>query len=170
MEGRLEKNAKFKKKELAWPPAIKFLLTLIDILNAPTMNEWIHLKSTLVSTFNTRFLCSTCLEKYPTQPDRLERERNAKGCRNEFTTPIHHENGIQYLKCPGNFYSEGAATWIEYYNQFENGILPHCGGYFDQPAKAIQVLRIIQSYKVNWDLERAKQQTAKQQSRINHGR
>jgi hypothetical protein len=134
------------------------------------MNEWIQLKSTLVSIYNNRFLCEACLDKYPTQPDRLERERKVKGCKSQYDKPIHIQNEIQYYKCIGNFYSDSAATWIEYHDSYTQGIMPHHGGYFDQPAKAIQVLRIIGNYKTNWELERAKQREAQQRSRVKHGR
>lgn len=150
--------------------ALGFLNSLIDILNYPTMNEWVRLKSSLVCSFNTRFLCSECLKKYPTQPDRLERERRAKSCFSELDIPIFHEGELQYKKCPGNFFSDSAAMWIEYHNQFEKGIMPFSGGYFEQPAKAIQTMRIIGNYKMNWEIERAKTQAAKQSSRLSHGR
>ena len=151
-------------------PGMQYLSNLIDLLNYPIMNEWIGLKSTLIASFNNRFLCSTCLNLYPSQPERLEKERVIKGCYNQYDEPRHHQDDIKYYTCIGNFYSESASHWIEYLPKYELGVMPFDGSYFDQPAKAIQVMRIVHSYKIKWELDRAEKNAMKQSMRIKRGR
>ena len=130
-----------------------------------------RLKSTLTSIYNRRYLCSYCTtEKYPNQKEKLEKEKKILGCVKAYPEPIHKFDEINYTRCPGNFYSEVAACWIEAHTHFERGIMPSTGGYFDQSAKAIEVLRIIGNYKTEREVERAKQMENKKQVRLTRGR
>lgn len=151
-------------------PGLELLQSLTDILNYPTTEEWVRLKSTLISIYNRRYLCSYCTsDKYPNQPDRLEKEKKVLGCTTAYSTPVHIFDSIKYSRCPGNFYSEVAASWVEFHIHFDKGIMPHEGGYFDQSAKAIEVLRIIGNYKTERDLQRAREQENKKEVRLTRG-
>ena len=126
------------------------------MLNHPTISEWASLKATLISLHNPRFLCDKCLKKYPRQPERLEAERQALGCFDVSRETVQRIDDVGFKTCPGNLNSEGAVHWIEFHPQFQNGVMPFEGAYFDQPAKAIEVMRIIGNYKTEWELEQAK--------------
>ena len=79
-------------------------------------------------------------------------------------------DGIKYNRCIGNFHSDAAVNWIQFHEQWKVGAMPFSGNYFDQPAKAIEVMNIINNYKVNWELDRAKQSETKKSVRLQRGR
>lgn len=134
------------------------------------MMEWARLKSTLIALHNTRFLCSQCLTGNKGNPKLLEKERRIKGCWHTYGEPVHMIDGIKYSTCPGNYYDENCANLIEASEIFDKGVMLYPGAYMEQPAKAIETLRIIRTYKVNYQLERAKQKAASQRAGIKHGR
>lgn len=49
-------------------------------------------------------------------------------------------------------------SWINFYNSFEQGVLPFEGGYMDQPSKFIDVMNIIANHKQEQILENAQKQ------------
>jgi len=132
--------------------------------------EWAKLKSTLIALHNNRFLCDHCLTLYPARPKLLEKERRVKGCWDIYSDPIHKFDGIAYKTCPGNYYDNMVCSWVEAADSFDKGVMPFPGSYFDQPAKAIEVLRIIKTYKTNYQLERAREKAARQKPQVKHGR
>jgi hypothetical protein len=159
-----------KKGLIALPAAITSLLSIIDAISSLTVMEWVQLKSTLISVHNPRFDCHKCAEKYPGRPELLKKERTILGCFGIREQPIHKIEGINYYTCIGNFCDESAISWVEAHSQFELGVMPFEGGYMDQPAKAIETMRVIGNYKTNWQVERAKKQELQRKAKLSHGR
>ena len=52
---------------------------------------------------------------------------------------------ILYNKCIGNFYNGFYASLINSYHKFNDGMLPFMGGLYDQPAKFVEYMNIVQN-------------------------
>lgn len=100
----------------------------------------------------------------------LEKERKLLGCYNSYNEPIHETSDLRYTRCIGNFNSDSASSWIESSDFFEKGIMPFQGGYMEQPAKVIEVMRIIRSFKLQWEVDIAQRKKAQSKARQAHGR
>lgn len=146
-------------------------------LEISTLNETeqIGLRSTLHAMDNQNFICSTCLGQYANMPggeSRTKMNRRYKACETIEDRVVHQivQDGmlLSYNTCIGNFFSTGAVMWVEAFRKFDKGIMPYQGGYMEQPNKAIDIFRIIESDHLRRaDKQRKKQalnQTAKLRS------
>jgi hypothetical protein len=147
---------------LILPQGFESLLNFINALSSITIAEWIELKSTLTAAHNQRFNCNHCLnDKYPGRPEMLEREQTILGCKAAYQKPIHTVGNIKYKKCIGNFTDDSCYNWIEGFEFYEKGVMMFPGCFGEQPAKIIEMMRIIGNFKTEWQLKRAKQKQMK---------
>jgi len=143
---------------------------VITVLNSLTLQDYIELKSTLFASYIPRFNCEHCLNhKYHGNPKKLEIERRMLGCKDRVPTPLTQEN-LTYHRCPGNFASNQSYAWLEYHEKFKLGVMPFSGGYYEQPAKVFEIMRIVDSFKLQRDVEKAKQAELKQKVGVKRGR
>ena len=78
---------------------------------------------------------------------------------------------MEYHRCIGNFFRDDAIGWIEFHQKWDQGVMPYPGAYADQPAKVIEIMRVIGNYKLNWQTEQAKKEALKSKMRGGrHGR
>lgn len=80
--------------------------------------------------------------------------RAAKACRTIMAADVHRIGSeLSFRTCIGNFVSNTAVSWIELYAHFERGVMPYPGGLMDQPAKAIEIFRVIEAWKIEMKRE-----------------
>lgn len=137
----------------------------VDKISSMSYREHIELRSTLHALTNRDFICSTCQSKHSNRPDAqaiLDKSKKIKGCTQPLPVAIHKisqgQTRLNYSSCIGNFFSFSAMSWINFYNSFEQGVMPFGGGYMDQPSKFIDVMNIVGSYKQDEMIKSAKQQ------------
>lgn len=84
-----------------------------------------------------------------------------KGCFSPIATPVAKwKDRIYFYKCPSNYYSPYVAELSHHARHLENGLLPYSGGLLEQPAKLIELLNLLNSLRVEDEIDRLKKQTA----------
>lgn len=123
--------------------------------------DWIEIRATLQAVENPDFQCSVCLSD-PRGQDAVQSKRVGKACTEHRDSPLWVLDGIKFHTCIGNFVSESVLSWLSSYHQWKKGILPFPGGYFDQPAKAIDVFTAFEGHFQRAEQARQKKEAAKQ--------
>lgn len=149
----------------------------VDNISSISYREHVELRSTLHALTNRDFICSQCQSKHSNRADHkemLEKTKRIKGCTTPHTMPVHKisQGGVRvsYASCIGNYFSFSAMGWVNFYNSFEKGVMPFSGGYMDQPAKLIDVMNIIGSYKQDEMIRNAQAQKQAQRTRARGAR
>jgi hypothetical protein len=98
------------------------------------------------------YRCHDCKNKYKYEPERRKKYVESMACnfladkpRHQYR-PEHNNKGnpkISYNTCVGNFYFAYWASLINYYPDYEKGILPYSGSFFEQPAKFVEAMQLI---------------------------
>lgn len=102
--------------------------------------------------FEDNFNCNKCLKTYSDRPDYLKNKssydkslellQSKKGCVKPGPSKYKIEN-IKFNVCVGNFYSQSASMFIDFYYNYQRGVMPYDGSLMDQPSKIIEVFNII---------------------------
>ncbi len=126
----------------------------VDKISSMSHREHIELRSTLHALTNRKFVCSTCQSNYANRTDSaqmLAKTKQVNGCEVPHKVAVHRivqgNTRLNYSSCIGNFFSYSAMGWINFYNSFEQGVMPFAGGYMDQPAKFIDVMNVVSGFK-----------------------
>lgn len=99
-----------------------------------------------------KYRCSDCKRKYKNDKQKAEKNYELMACRYLAEKPRHNYNPehnnkgnpkILYRNCIGNYYDNYFASLINYYNKYNNGILPFNGGLFEQPSKFVEVMELV---------------------------
>jgi hypothetical protein len=103
---------------------------------------------TIISTWGAMtqkiYNCALCLTH--NKPEHREKK---KFCNTPSKRVLTEYKGFfNYYRCPGSFASSWAVELISMHGLFESGQLPYEGGILDQPAKYIEVMRLIGSLKL----------------------
>lgn len=60
--------------------------------------------------------------------------------------PVFTVERVEFMSCPGNYWSQEAAAWRQMWLLFVNkGILPFDGALANQPAKVMEAFSVLQS-------------------------
>lgn len=104
---------------------------------------------------NKNFKCSDCKLKHS------ETKRNKlKGCSSALNNPVaKYKDQINFYKCPSNYYSNYVVEIMPMARHLENGLLPYSGGLMDQPSKLIELLNLINSLRLEDEIDRLEKQT-----------
>jgi hypothetical protein len=102
---------------------------------------------------NTMFRCSVCTTKYKSEPDKQARLFQNQSCKQIKEKPLFvyrpetnfmaGQRKIDYFTCIGNLYSPYWASIINYYEKYSKGIMPYSAGYFELPAKFVEVMDLV---------------------------
>lgn len=148
----------------------------VDKISSISYKEHIELRSTLHALTNRDFICSKCQSKHASRTDAeemLAKTKRIKGCEVPHAVAIHKIRqgavSINYKSCIGNFFSYSSMNWINFYNSFEQGVLPFEGGYMDQPSKFIDVMNIIANHKQEQIIDNAQKQKIASKRRGSRG-
>ena len=105
---------------------------------------------------NEEFQCHKCVSKYKGHPSAelmSKRYREQKGCfgvGDRITQRMAEKDwNMEYRTCIGNVYAPVAMTYYEMHTQYEKGNLPFPGSLGDQPAKIMDIFRVINHYKAD---------------------
>lgn len=69
--------------------------------------------------------------------------REQKGCFGPPKSGTYAIENIKFATCIGNYSDPTVSYFVEAYRRFQQGVMPYPGSYFQQPAKAIDLFRII---------------------------
>jgi len=136
----------------------------INEVSTLTFRENIELRATLHALENRDFICSVCTEPdfRPDADAMVEAKKKQKACTEIRNFALHNiKDGrlnLLFATCPGNFFSEGALHMIQAHELFEKGVMPFPGSYMEQPAKVIDIMSIIGSYKAQRILAKAEKE------------
>lgn len=107
-------------------------------------HEFVQLVSTFWFRADESFNCFSCKKKMSAGV----RDRQ-KACFTPRDREIVNYNGsIKYFTCPSNHYNAGTSRLIDMFRHFQQGVLPFEGGLLDQPAKIIEVFRIVENLEI----------------------
>lgn len=82
-----------------------------------------------------------------------------KGCSTPINNPVaKYKERILFYKCPANFYSPYVAELMGHARHLENGLLPYSGGLLDQPAKLVELLNLLNSLRIEDEINRLKKE------------
>lgn len=82
-----------------------------------------------------------------------------KGCASAINNPVaKFKDKIVFYKCPANFYSGYVAEIAAHARHIESGLLPYSGGLLEQPAKLIELINLLNSLRLEDEVDRLKKQ------------
>ncbi|NOS67246.1 MAG: hypothetical protein HOO67_02680 [Candidatus Peribacteraceae bacterium] len=98
-----------------------------------------------------KYNCHDCLKQYGKRKDAetmLQKTRESKACFDFAAEFIHNIDGqIYFKKCIGNYFNGVWVRFVEMERQYEKGVLPYPGSLSEQPAKILEIFRIIAAYR-----------------------
>lgn len=112
----------------------------VQELNELNLYDTLMIRSTVEILYNPSFNCSVCVKK----TDENYRE-NRKGCTGKRPIKRPAFQGVEYTKCPGNFYSPGHAQLLEVHRLHRKGVMAFEGGILDQPSKYIDAMGLLET-------------------------
>jgi len=124
---------------------IKSISTLTD-------KDYAEIVSTFMTLTTPKYRCSDCNRKYQCDPVKDKKLKEQNACNFYTEKPRHkytagHNNkgnpGLNYFNCVGNHYYGEWATLINYNQDYSKGIMPFTGGFFEQPAKFVEVMNLV---------------------------
>jgi hypothetical protein len=94
-----------------------------------------------------------------------------KGCHSPIKDPVAvWKQKIYFYKCPSNFYNPMIAEIASHARHIENGLLPYDGGLFDQPAKLIDVVNLLNSLRIEDEIESLEKQSQEARKQLQRAR
>lgn len=99
-----------------------------------------------------KYRCTDCKRKYKSDPIKDAKNREFMACnyiadkpRHAYTPDFNNKGNpkILYNKCIGNYFSSYWASLINFYPDYQKGILPYSGGLFEQPSKFVEVMNLV---------------------------
>lgn len=104
------------------------------------------------------FNCFECKKLYPEQ-----KRKELKGCHAPIKKPVaRYKDRINFYKCPSNFYNPMIGHLANQASKIDKGLLPYEGGLFDQPAKLIEIFNLLESLRIDDELQRLEAESKKQ--------
>ena len=102
---------------------------------------------------------------FPTQPLKLKEHQARLGCDGKRSPglvflPTYSMKGrpkIVYSKCIGNFYSFRVRDLVGYLGIYNKNIYPYAGSYYDQPAKFVEAMELVQNLHIQKQEEKEAQ-------------
>ena len=77
-----------------------------------------------------------------------------------FYKPTYNNEGnpqVNFTQCIGNYYGAFWANLINYYPQYEKGLLPFEGSLMNQPSKFVEVMSLVHNLIREKDSEKEQQ-------------
>ena len=77
-----------------------------------------------------------------------------------FYKPAYNNEGnpqVNFTQCIGNYYGAFWANLINYYPQYEKGLLPFEGSLMNQPSKFVEVMSLVHNLIREKDTEKEQQ-------------
>lgn len=134
------------------------MLKAISCINSIQPNEYASIVATYHYIFDSEFNCNNCKKKYS-----LSVRNEKKGCAvKKPTNFIKYDDILSFSKCPSNFYSPLYANFIDMFSLFSQGVLPFEGGLLDQPAKIVDIFKMVENLQAE-NLKKAKEKAEKWQ-------
>lgn len=131
------------------------------------------LQATLKAIADSRYNCTDCLKQGKGRKDGeayVKSIQESKGCRAEMPGYFHSiplENGaLQFKRCIGNFFERRWLPFVDAFRLYKNGVLPYPGSAMEQPAKVMEIFRVIEHH----ELRRAEEEARKREQRRKKGR
>jgi len=118
-------------------------------ISTMSVEEYAELSATLHTMGNDAFKCEMCLTRYKEDEDgrrRAEHHRKYRlGCFGGDGNKVFVRLGsVAFHTCPGNYWSNESAGWIELWKVWTNqSVLPFAGAIVDQPAKIMEVFAAL---------------------------
>ena len=115
-------------------------------LNQITNTDYVFIVSTIEGFTEKQFNCVECNKRYRKHPNKElmdEKLRKKMACTEIKGKARFQIDQVKYYTCPGNFYSFSVASLMEGYHNYKMGVLPYPGSFFEQPAKVIDIYKMI---------------------------
>lgn len=129
----------------------------VERLSHLTVEDHIEIIANHIS-MGKPFNCYECKKLYPEQ-----KRKELKGCHDQIKRPVaKYKDRLIFYKCPSNFYNAMVAQLFNHAGKIEKGLLPYEGGLFDQPAKLIQAYELMESLRLDDELQRLEAESKKQ--------
>lgn len=126
----------------------------IENINNLSDSEALGIVSTYFALNDADYNCTKCKKRISDTARDL-----MKGCTTKNEKPVGKwREEITYFTCPVNFYRRDYAMYIDMFRHFESGVLPFNGGLLEQPSKIIEVFSLIESLKIENELDRLEKQ------------
>lgn len=129
------------------------LVEKIKEISTITNRDYIEIVSTFMTLTEPRYRCDDCHKKYKNDPVKDKKLKESMACnyiasknRHQYKPSYDSTMGnpkILYKKCVGNYYFGEWVSIINYYPNYEKGVMPFSGGLFDQPSKFVECMSLV---------------------------
>lgn len=122
----------------------------IKAVSSLTKYEYIVILATVEASFVNAFNCNKCIASLKRRnADLLHAKQKAKGCFDLETKSFiignpFKEDPVTFKSCVGNFTALSVNYWSDLYFNFEKGEMPFNGKLGEQPAKVIELFRVLE--------------------------
>ena len=120
--------------------------------------DYVLIKTEFLQSTNQEFNCGKCLSKYAGRrkdgDEMTRKSRESKNC-TTIGRVVHSipRDGIKFKTCPANFRDLSLNYIFEAQVNYEKGIMPFSGSFFEQPNKIIECFNLIHNMKERYNLE-----------------
>ena len=143
-----------------------YLVECIKSISTVTMKDYSEICSAFITLTEPKYRCGDCKRRYSSDPYKWGKHREHMAC--NYTTekprhsykPAHVNQGnpsVMYNKCIGNYYGAFWSNLINYYPQYEKGLLPFEGSLMNQPSKFVEVMELVHNLIREKDNEKEQQ-------------
>ena len=121
-------------------------------LSSISLYEIMTLKACFKIVTRKEFQCSQCKDpKFP--KEYLDKRRRVKGCFGS-NRPVFQIDEFKFHTCIGNLWSNSFDIVMDMYNLYnKRGKLPFDGTILDQPAKILDIFKIMDSLRNEYEQE-----------------
>jgi len=147
-------------------PVIIYLVECIKSISTVTNRDYAQICSSFMTLTKPKYRCGDCKHKYSRDKERWGKHREHMACNYMAEKPRHSytpdncNSGnprLLYKKCVGNYYNGFWSNMINYYPQYEKGLLPFKGSLMEQPAKFVDVMSLVHNLIREKNIEQEKQ-------------
>jgi hypothetical protein len=93
--------------------------------------------------------------------EQAHKYRESKGCFAPRPMVVHKIGDLHFKSCIGNFFDYSVISLMDAHDKLDKGILPFEGSYMDQPAKVMDIFKIIHNHKQEQIIAMHKEQASK---------
>lgn len=154
---------------------LTYLVGRVNEISHLSTEEYIKLRASLHAIDNRKYICSECKQLDAGRQDyaeRSQRRREMMGCF-DLKPQVMHRIGTEILfnGCIGNYFDFSVMSLLEMERLYQLGSMPYPGSQADQPNKAVEAFRVIQSYKIDkLKADQAKQSKDRSRTAVRRGR
>lgn len=134
-------------------------------ISSATLSDQVCLSAHIRSLYRDRYKCEEKAKELKARHNvddaYIANWRKSRGCSAVTRHLVDRIGNIEYYTCLCNFKHPLTHLLLSMSKHYEHGVLPFSGGLLEQPSQVIELLEIVQSAKIEEDIEMQRKEASK---------